>query len=191
MYYNDCIVTNRLILRRFVEEDIEDVFDLMSDEYIAEKAGFRPFTSFGMVKQFMQQWKNEAFVITERSSDNVIGIIQTPCLDPHPEVGYWLAKEFRGMGYMTEAIEAVVSYLFENIWWCNEIRLHVFEGNEASCNVALKSGFFPVFESYQENVYSPFGKNESMLTFSITRGDYEWKKLGVNHFSTTPEKGAA
>ena len=193
MSYTDCIVTDRLILRRLVKEDIEDVFALMSDPYIAEKAGFKPFKSFDTVQRFMRNWRRDAFAITERSSDTVIGIIQTPYLmwESMAEIGYWLDKEYRGMGYMTEAIEAVKSYIFENNWWFEEIRIIVYEGNEASSNVAHKCGFFPLFEAYRENVYSPFGKVESELVFSMTRDDYEWERSGTPFFSTETIHAAA
>lgn len=193
MNYIDCIVTDRLILRRFEKEDIEDVFALMSDPYIAEKAGFKPFKSLDMVQWFMRNWSEDAFAITERCSDTVIGIIQTPCFywDSRVEIGYWLDKEYRGMGYMTEAVEAVKSYVFRNKWWCKEIRINVFEGNDASCNVAHKCGFFPMFEAYKENVFSPFGKVESELVFSMTRDDYEWERRGISFFSTEALNTAA
>ena len=141
----------------------------------------------------MRNWSNHAFAITERSGDTVIGIIQLPCIfwESRVEIGYWLDEEYRGMGYMTEAVEAVKSYVFENIWWCKEIRINVYEGNDASCNVALKCGFFPMHEEYKENVYSRFGKVESELTFSMTRGDYEWEKRGISYFSTETLNAAA
>ncbi len=193
MNYTDCIVTDRLILRRFVKEDKEDVFALMSDPYIAEKAGFKPFKSLKTVQCFMRDWSDDAFAITERSSDTVIGIIQTPCFfwDSRVEIGYWLDEEYRGMGYMTEAVEAVKSYVFENYRWCREMRIYVYEGNDASSNVALKCGFFPMFEAYKKNVFSQFGNVENELAFSMTREDYEWEKRGISYFSTETLNAAA
>ena len=193
MTYSDCIVTDRLILRSFVKEDLEDVFALMSNPYIAEKTGFKPFKSLESVQSFMRSWSDGAFAITERSSDMVIGIIQLPCFfrESRVEIGYWLAEDFSGKGYMTEAVEAVKSFVFEEFWWCREIRIYVYEGNDASCNVALKCGFFPVYEAYKENVYSLFGKVESELLYSITRADYEWEKRGLPYFSTKTEIAAA
>lgn len=132
----------------------------------------------------MDLWQEGAFAITERGNDDVIGIIQTPRMGWRTaEIGYWLSKESRGLGYMTEAVEAVKSYLFEEEWWCDEIRILVFSGNDASRNVALKCGFHPVYDAYQDCVYSPFGKAESEDCFSITRGDYEWECRGVSYFT--------
>ena len=123
----------------------------------------------------------------------VIGIIQLPCFfwESRVEIGYWLDEDYRGMGYMTEAIEAVKAFVFENFRWCREIRIYVYEGNDASSNVALKCGFFPVYEAYKVNVYSLFGKVESELLYSITRADYEWEKRGLPYFSTDTLNAAA
>ena len=123
----------------------------------------------------------------------VIGIIQLPCFfwESRVEIGYWLDEDYRGKGYMTEAIEAVKAYVFENFRWCREMRIYVYEGNDASSNVALKCGFFPVYEAYKQNVYSQFGNVESELAYSMTRGDYEWEKRGLPYFSTETVKAAA
>ena len=187
MYYSDCIVTDRLILRRFVDEDVNDIHALMSDRYIAEKAGFKPFDSKAKTKEFLNNWKMYAYAVTLREDDTVIGVIQTPMLymEDRVEIGYWLSEEYRGKGYMTEAIDAVKSYMFDNYYWCNEVRILVFEGNDASCNVARKCGFFPMNEKYKENVYSPYGKVESELTFSCTREDYNWDRSASPFYSTT------
>ena len=181
----DSIKTERLVLRPFVDGDVEDVLALMSDDYICRMAGIKPFKTIDEAKTFMANWEFEAYAMTEKGGDKVIGIIQMPELwwRRASGLGYWLAAEYRGRGYMTEAIEAVKKRLFQN-WWCDEILLYVFVGNEASRNVALKCGFRPKYEAYKESVYSPYGAVESEECFSITRGDYEWEQRGEEFYST-------
>lgn len=192
MTFNDCIVTERLILRHFAEGDSEDVFALMSDGYIAEWAGFKPFESLTQTEEFMNNWQCGAYAITERGSDTVIGVIQTPRIGFHlSEIGYWLSEEYRGLGYMTEAVEAIKAYLFDEKWWCDEIRIYVYCGNDASRNVALKCGFYPMYEAYRDCVYSHYGMAQSEECFSITRGDYEWQGRGVSFYSTATVGAAA
>lgn len=99
-------------------------------------------------------------------------------------LGYWLAGEYCGRGYMTEAIEAVKEMLFDENWWVDQLLLYVYVGNEASRNVALKCGFRPNYESYKESVYNPYGTVESEECFTITRGDYEWEQRGEDCYST-------
>lgn len=186
MTFTDCIVTDRLILRRFVEEDVKDVFALMRDDFVARKAGFAPFKSLHQTEVFMKNWREGAYAITERGDNRVIGIVQLPFFpfDERAEIGYWLEEESRGKGYMTEAVEAVKGYAFKDWWWCNELRIHVYSENEASKRVALKCGFYPMYDAFQESVYSRYGAVESEECYSITRADYEWQQKGTSFYST-------
>ena len=181
----DSIKTERLVLRPFEDGDAADVLALMSDDYICRMAGIKPFKTIDEAKAFMANWEFEAYAMTEKGGDKVIGIIQTPFLwwRDAAGLGYWLAAEYRGRGYMTEAIEAVKERLFQD-GWCDEILLYVFVGNEASRNVALKCGFRLKYESYKESIYSPYGTVESEECFTITRGDYEWEQRGEEFYST-------
>jgi len=189
MNFTNCIVTDRLILRPFAKGDEQDVLDIMSDHFTARCAGFKPFTKISEAERFIRSWRNGGYAITERSSDSVIGIIQLPVRydwKTHTRktfIGYWLAEEYRGKGYMTEAVEAMKEYVFDSTW-SDEMELYVYCGNEASRNVALKCGFFPKWEAFKENVYSGYGRVESEEIFNLTRGDFEWQR---NHdrYSTT------
>ena len=180
----NCILTERLVLRWFVDGDEEDVLALMSDDYICKMAGIRPFKTIDEVKEFMADWLGAVYAVTERGSDKVIGVIQTPYSywNKKAGIGYWLAEEYRGRGYMTEAVEAVKEILFGKRY--EEILLYVFVGNEASRNVALKCGFRPKYEAYHDCVYNPYGTVESEECFSITIADYEWELRGEDFYST-------
>lgn len=203
MYYIDCIVTERLTIRRMTEKDAKDVLALMSDDYTARMAGFRPISSIEEAIAFIDRWKGESSAITKRSDDRVIGIIQTVVLmglgnralfdfrNDFVELGYLLSAEHRGKGYMTEVIGALKEFFFEHFEKVGELQAHIFCGNEASRRVALKCGFRPMYEEYRENVYSPYGTVESEETFSILLEDYEWEKRGIPFYSTAERKAAA
>ncbi|MCR4859993.1 MAG: GNAT family N-acetyltransferase [Bacteroidales bacterium] len=110
----NCIVTDRLILRPLVKGDELDVDDIMKDDYTARMAGFKPFKSMEESFGFIRRWKREGFAITERTGNTVIGLIQFPInhWSRTTYVGYMLHKDYRGNGYMTEAVEAVKEYVF-------------------------------------------------------------------------------
>lgn len=192
MIEKDCIVTDRLILRRFVGGDEEDVLALMGDDYICRMAGIHPFKTIEEARWWMDDWDGGAYAITERSDDRVIGIVQTPIFPWYgrAEIGYWLAEDCRGRGYMTEAVKAVKDSLFGE-WWCDELRIRVFVGNEASRNVALMCGFHPEYESYRDSIYSPYGRVESEECFVMTRGEYEWERRGMPFYTTATLRRAA
>jgi ribosomal-protein-alanine N-acetyltransferase len=192
MFTPDQITTDRLILRRFKEEDLNDVFALMSDDYICKMAGIPIFKTLERAKRFMDNWEEDAYAITEKGCDKVIGIIQISSLWWRREahLGYWLSEEYRGKGYMTEVVKAVCEVTFAE-WWCEEIRIYVYVGNEASKNVALKCGFYPKDESYKDMVYSHYGTVESEECFIKTAGDYEWELRGKSFYTTAAAKEAA
>lgn len=185
MNVSNCILTDRLIVRPFVKGDEEDVLELMKDDYTARKAGFKPFKSVEEARSFIHSWRREGYAVTERSSDKVIGVIQAPIhyWDDKAFIGYWLGEQYRGKGYMTEAVEAVKEYVF-NSTFIDEMELYVYCGNEASRNVALKCGFYPDYSRYKENVRSAYGTVESEERFTITRGDFEWEQRGCSTFSS-------
>jgi RimJ/RimL family protein N-acetyltransferase len=56
------------------------------------------------------------------------------------EIGYWLAKPWRGRGLMTEIIAAACGYAIGR-WKLVRIYAHVFDFNAASARVLLKNGF--------------------------------------------------
>jgi RimJ/RimL family protein N-acetyltransferase len=56
------------------------------------------------------------------------------------ELGYWLAKPWRGHGLMTAVVEAVCWHAFENLG-VTRLTAHVFWFNDASARVLEKCGF--------------------------------------------------
>lgn len=56
------------------------------------------------------------------------------------ELGYYIAKEYRGKGMMTEAVRQVCTYVFDN---SDILRIYAepFSYNAASCRVLEKAGF--------------------------------------------------
>ena len=77
-------------------------------------------------------------------NDQVVGGIgitqQADVYRFNAELGYWLGEPFWNKGIMTEAVQAMVDYAFENF---KLIRIYarVFEFNEASMRVLEKAGF--------------------------------------------------
>lgn len=179
------ITTDRLLLRRLGDKDILDVFTLMSDEFICRMIGVPVFHTLERTKQFINEWSHDAYAITEKGSDKVIGIVQL--LDiwwrAQAALGYWLMERYRGKGYMTEAIQAITDAAFKTGWY-NEIRIFVYVGNDASRRVALKCGFHLDYKAYKETVYTDYGTVESEECFCKTIAEHEWELRGQHFFTT-------
>ena len=145
------IVTDRLIVRTPEEEDVHDIFVLMSDLEIAASTGFRPMSTpseaEGKIRRDMDS--GLMFCISEKNRpERNIGVFE---ITPHKtntisgekynyEICYFLHEKTRGKGYMTEVVGRMKHYLFEERK-ADLLTIAVLPRNDASRRVALKSGF--------------------------------------------------
>ena len=148
---NNEIVTDRLIVRTPEEEDVHDIFVLMSDLEIAASTGFRPMSTpseaEGKIRRDMDS--GLMFCISEKNRpERNIGVFE---ITPHKtntisgekynyEICYFLHEKTRGKGYMTEVVGRMKHYLFEERK-ADSLTIAVLPRNDASRRVALKSGF--------------------------------------------------
>lgn len=143
--------TGRLIIRTPDEKDVHDIFSLMSDLEIAAITGFRPMNSPSEAEGKIRRDMNSGlmFCISEKNiPEKVLGVFE---ITPHKtntvsgekcnyEICYFLHKEARGKGYMTEVVERMKRYLFDERM-ADSLTIAVLPRNDASRRVALKSGF--------------------------------------------------
>ena len=145
------LTTARLIIRTPDEYDVQDIFSLMNDLEIAANTGFRPMTTpseaEGKIRRGMANL--QLFGIAEKEHPmRIIGIFE---VSPHKmntakgekcnyEICYFLHKEARKKGYMTEVMEKMKTYLFTERM-ADSLTIAVYPRNDASRRVALKSGF--------------------------------------------------
>jgi ribosomal-protein-alanine N-acetyltransferase len=69
-----------------------------------------------------------------------IGVMSIDWANRKTEFGYWLAREYWGRGYMTEATRLFITYVFETLK-LERLYAHVFAPNIASQRVVEKIGF--------------------------------------------------
>ena len=145
------IVTDRLIIRTPEDKDVYDIFVLMSDREIASSTGFRPMSTESEAEGKIRREMDGGlmFCISERGfPEKVLGVFE---ITPHKtitvsgekcnyEICYFLHKEARGKGYMTEVAERMKRYLFDERM-ADSLTIAVLPRNNASRRVALKSGF--------------------------------------------------
>lgn len=140
------IETERLILRKFRPDDIDDMWEWCTDPDVGPNAGWpvhhtREFT-IQTLTHFMV--KGEVYAIYHKASEKVIGSIGAHKRNPgnsyDVEVGYVLNKKFWSNGYMTEACRGLITYIFEET---NNFRISIshFSINDRSRRVIEKLGF--------------------------------------------------
>ncbi len=145
------LATERLIIRNPEEDNIQDIFTLMSDLEIAASTGFKPMSTLSEAEGKIRRDLDSRlmFCISEKKlPKKIIGIFE---ITPHKtntvssekcnyEIWYFLHKEARGKGYMTEVVERMKRYLFDERM-ADSLTIAVLPRNDASRRVALKSGF--------------------------------------------------
>jgi len=141
---------NTIKLREILETDIDKITELCQDPLMAEMI-FQipnPYTRDDAIKfyQIVSQSKETKnaryFAICFENNPNLIGTITLHFYRDYPYmamIGYWMGKEFRNQGYMTEALKLVIQVGFEEYKIKRIFCTHRVE-NMASRRVMLKAG---------------------------------------------------
>jgi RimJ/RimL family protein N-acetyltransferase len=161
--------TDRLILREFILEDLDEVFRLVSDpdvtRYIGDVCKSVEDARKRMVEQTFRDYEKFGYgrwAVVCKSTGKVIGAAGLKFLDDVGEVdlGYSFFKEHWGKGLATEASRAVVAYGVDNLQIQRIVGIADIE-NQASIRVLEKVGFrFEKFTTYRDHevAWYVFGK---------------------------------
>ena len=109
----DRLETDRLILRKFGEADMEALYLLLRDEEVNTFLPWFPVKSAEEARAFYEArfaGKEYCFAICRKEDDVPIGYIKADMDDSH-DFGYALRKEFWHRGIVTEAGKALVVQL--------------------------------------------------------------------------------
>lgn len=153
--------TERLILRPFALDDLDDLFEYASIDGVGERAGWSHHQnkekSLEILNSFIKEDKTFAIVLKEENK--VIGSLgvekytrtdELPELNDYigRELGYVLSKPYWGKGLMPEAVKRVIDYLFDELEY-DFLVCGYFDFNAQSKRVQEKCGFKP----YKRIVY--------------------------------------
>ena len=143
------IETERLILRRYKESDIDAMYEIITDERLSKYIRFPNFTKEEEL-ECIKKWINSAdesryerWVIELKNDGSVVGNIDiNSIMSKHNycNVGYTIRYDYWGNGYASEALKAVSDYLLNDGGYylvectCNELNIQ-------SSKVMLKAGF--------------------------------------------------
>ena len=108
--------TQRLLLRRFTENDIEALYRIYSDEEVNRFLPWFPLKSREEARAFFEeryaskyaQPQAYAYAICLKKDGYPIGYIKVD-MEEHHDLGYGLRKEFWHQGIVTEAAKAVIA----------------------------------------------------------------------------------
>lgn len=115
------IKTDRLILRKFTEDDIEALFNILKDEEVNTYLPWFPLKSIEETKIFYKnryetiykQDKGYAYAICLKEDNYPIGYIKIDTNEPY-DLGYGLLKEYWHKGITSEAAFALLKQAKED-----------------------------------------------------------------------------
>lgn len=138
--------TPRFVLSMPRVGDVDAVFAACQDaelqQYTTVPVPYEHSHALGFVTELVPQWWRDdvEYVFGIRESDDapLMGVVSWQ--RERGFVGYWLAAAHRGTGVMTEAVNAVIDWVFsrEEI---DEVRWEAVAGNVGSAVVAQRCGF--------------------------------------------------
>ena len=149
------IETERLILRKFSQSDLHDLNEYASVLGVGEMAGWRHHETIEETQEILDMFikEDKTFAIVSKKNNKVIGSIGVDKYGLEDkltefngyfgrEIGYVLSKDYWGKGIMTEAVKAVIDYLFNDLNF-DFLICGYYDFNNQSKRVQEKCGFEP------------------------------------------------
>lgn len=150
--------TERLILRRYKKEDLQDLFEYLSDAKAVEYEPYKPMT-FSEAKENLE-WRietEEMIAVELKDSGKMIGNVYLGKREfDSLEIGYVFNRNFWGNGYAAESCEALIDMAFSN--GIHRIYAECDARNERSLKLLEALGF-RCEAHFRKNVY--FWKDEN------------------------------
>ena len=167
------LATERLSLREIVRSDARELLALRSDPKVMEYIGRPRATSVTEMKELVSTYHDGrmnnasvAWAIAQNGSEKLIGTIGFWRMKPEhfrAEVGYLLAVEHWGKGFMVEAMNAVLRFGFEGMG-LHSVEAVTEPANAASRRVLEKCAF--VQEGYFKESWFYDGKFFDSVVYS-------------------------
>lgn len=124
--------TKRLLLRRFTEQDGEDLYEYLSDEDVVKFEPYETYTLEQAKQEAINRSQNDCFYgVCLKENNKLIGNVYIAKEDFDTwEVGYVFNSSYQGNGYATEATRKLIDIAFREwgarrvIAMCNPLNTH-------------------------------------------------------------------
>ncbi len=177
--------TERLILRRLVPSDAEDMFEYSCDKNVTEYLTWSPhpdkYYTIDYIKFVQKKYKTGDFrdwAVIDKATGKMIGTCGFTSVDlqnRRGEVGYVYNSSFWGRGIAAEALMCVIGFGFSTLS-LNRIEGRFMAENIASRRVMERCGM--TFEGvHREHIFVK-EKYRDVGVCAILRGEYKGEKHG-------------
>lgn len=179
------LYTNRLILRPWIMEDLNDFYEYASVDGVGQMAGWQPHKDLDKSRQILTIFIEGRKTFALELNGKCIGSLGIEEYDEQKfpefadlkvrEIGFVLSKAYWGQGLMPEAVREVQRWLFEDIG-LDMITCGYFAWNQQSARVQQKCGFLP-YKTIQFETRC--GTTEETIEGTLTRD--AWQKRVASH----------
>ena len=170
--------TERLVIRDYVEADLNDMHRLWSDKaamyYLDDIWCETIEDTAGYLENGLTNADGHYFCICDRATGDYMGSIGYSIIDVTPlgkivHMGYMLLPEHHRQGYMTEAVKAVIEFAFTKDA-CVRITTGCIKGHEASRKVMEKAGFRKEGDKIKAQYHD--GVMKDRLEYAINKDEF-------------------
>lgn len=171
--------TNRLKLRQFKVDDVDSMYTYTSNPNVAKYCSWPVYQTIEEAQKYIQfiltcyekqvlaPWAIE--IVETGEMIGAIDFVSWSDMHENVEVGYVIAEEHWGKGYVTEAFSKLIQIAFE------EINVHRLTAkccsvNQASASVMKKNGLF--FEGKTRESFYKDQQFYDMDHYGMVRNDY-------------------
>lgn len=144
-------VNEEIVLRQLQLSDAVEIFHAIDSQrtYLGKWLPFVAFTKeVSDTEKFVVSIVNapkekQEYVFTIRKHDQLVGLISfntTDKTNKKTQIGYWLSEKFQGQGIMTQAVQKMCNFAFEELN-LNRVQLNIAVENIPSKNIPKRLGF--------------------------------------------------
>lgn len=168
--------TERLILRKMISSDKDDIFYMQSNPKMSEHSDSQPETEPDGALAYIERMNTGVsegkwfiWALEEKETHKVVG---TVCIwnfsndKKIAELGYGIIPECQGKGLMSEALLSIIDYSF-NVLDMNLLDAYTEENNLPSIKMLNRIGFKDVDRVIDEGFYKE--QDFCMIVFRLSK----------------------
>lgn len=185
--------TERLRLRLWRMEDLEDFYAYAQNPDVGPWAGWKPHGNIEESREILSRWVNNTdgndikLALEDKATGKAIGSIgiepdgHRPDMEGCRSLGYVLGKDYWGRGLMTEAVRAVLDYAFQ-VMKLRLLTITHYPQNLRSKRVIEKMGF--VYEGTLRTATTIYnGEERDLCCYSMRAWEYWCMRAKENGFT--------
>ncbi len=177
------IKTDRLILRRFNENDINSFYVYRSNPEVAKFQSWQDY-QYEEAQSFVEGQMNHhpniqgswfQFAVALAETNELIGdcALHTPAIEPRiVEIGFTLSPNFQGNGFATEAVHGLLNFIFQTL---GKHKVTAFSDVRNKKSIAVLERVGMRREAHLLQNYYTKGKWVDEYQYSILKSEWERK----------------